>query len=556
MYDFAKARFRHARIVPMESQVDAIKALASGGFDAALLSKLQAQHILYKLGVDNIKPVGPPIEPRKYCFAVPEGRSELLAQLNEGLSILKQTGAYDAIHEKWFGVYEEKSLLREMLRYALWILTPLFGLLVASFAWTWSLRRKVSQKTQALNHELAERRRAEARYRGIFENIMDGFYRADLQGRILLASPSAVQMLGYDDFEQLAGANIAEQLYASPEERTVLERRLAEKGEVRGFLVSLKRKDGAVLLVEANSKIVRDPETGEAVAIEGVFRDVTERTRLEEIIIQSEKMSTIGRMAAGMAHEINNPLAAILASVQNILRRLSPSLPANLRAAEASGVSLDAARAYLEERKIFEMLRIIEESGSRAAGIVTGMLGFSRKQDSSRKDCDINRLIDESIALASSDFDFKKGYDFKQIEIVKQYASDLPEASCIRGEMEQVMVNLLQNAAQAMAGQRVKRYPPRIEIITRREAEHIVISVADNGPGIDESVRRKLFEPFFTTKPPGQGTGLGLAVSYFLVNHNHGGDIQAASEPGKGATSVTPLPLRPSSKSVESHESP
>ena len=178
--------------------------------------------------------------------------------------------------------------------------------------------------------------------------------------------------------------------------------------------------------------------------------DVTDRVRIEEIMIQSEKMLSVGGLAAGMAHEINNPLGAVLQASQNIVRRVSPDLPANARVAEACGTTLDAVRQYLEQREITLFLEDIRNSGLRAAQIVEDMLAFSRKPDAGGSSTNLAELLDRTLHLAGSDYDLKKRYDFRQIEIVRDYAPEVPQVVCQASKIQQVFLNILRNGAEAM----------------------------------------------------------------------------------------------------------
>ncbi|UJX40930.1 PAS domain S-box protein [Desulfovibrio sp. JY] len=270
--------------------------------------------------------------------------------------------------------------------------------------------------------------------------------------------------------------------------------------------------------------------------------DVTERLRLQEMMVQSEKMASVGGLAAGMAHEINNPLSSILQAAQVCLMQLDPALPANQDGAISCGCSIEAVRCYLEKRRVFKFLAGIQEAGKRAATIVASMLEFSRKSESRRAPADINAVLERGVELASTDYDLKKNYDFRHINIIRRYAEDLPEVTCTRTEIEQVVLNLLKNAAQAMDGHPPAEGEPTIVLETSRTDTGVRIEVTDNGPGMADPVRRRVFEPFFTTKEPGLGTGLGLAVSYFIITANHGGAIRVESEPGKGATFIIELP--------------
>ncbi|WP_461210358.1 PAS domain S-box protein [Desulfocurvus sp. DL9XJH121] len=273
--------------------------------------------------------------------------------------------------------------------------------------------------------------------------------------------------------------------------------------------------------------------------------DVTERVLMEEMMIQTEKMMSVGGLAAGMAHEINNPLGGILQSVQNIGRRLADGLPANEQAAEAEGCTLAQVRGYLGRRRILDMVDGIRASGLRAAEIVANMLDFSRRNEAGRSSVDINEVLDNAVELASSDYDLKKKYDFRNIRIERDYEQGLPPLICARTEIEQVVLNLLKNAAHAMFGAESGNGVPTITLSTRREGDWLRIRVADNGPGMDEGTRKRVFEPFFTTKEAGMGTGLGLSVSFFIVTSKHGGSFTVDSAPGQGAAFNMLLPLEP-----------
>lgn len=270
--------------------------------------------------------------------------------------------------------------------------------------------------------------------------------------------------------------------------------------------------------------------------------DVTTRVRLEEMMVQTEKMMSVGGLAAGMAHEINNPLGGILQGLQNISRRFSSDLPKNLETARECGIDLASVRAYMEKRGILKFLEGIRESGERAARIVRNMLQFSRRSGSEMVPADLASLIERTVDLASNDYDLKKQYDFRHIQIIRDFDPDLPPVPCVIPEIEQVLLNLLRNAAQAIYSQQDQTEFPRIILRTLQNQVSARIEVEDNGPGMDETVRKRIFEPFFTTK--GKGTGLGLSVSYFIITNNHFGSIRAESSPGKGSRFIIQLPLK------------
>jgi len=267
-----------------------------------------------------------------------------------------------------------------------------------------------------------------------------------------------------------------------------------------------------------------------------------EKARLEEMMIQSEKMMSIGGLAAGMAHEINNPLAGILQNSQVIQNRLKNKLPANVSAARELGLELDDIQAYMEKRDIYKMIDSVLDAGKRAAAIVTNMLSFSRKSTSGFIAEDICGLMDKTLELAGSDYNLKKKFDFKKIIIKKDYATKIPPISCKASEIQQVFFNILSNGAQAMmSGEETPT--PCFELKIFRQEDMVNVEIKDNGPGMKEDTKKRIFEPFFTTKSVGEGTGLGLAVSYFIVTENHKGRIEVESKPFKGTKFTIHLPI-------------
>lgn len=275
--------------------------------------------------------------------------------------------------------------------------------------------------------------------------------------------------------------------------------------------------------------------------------DVTEQVRLEEMMIQSEKMLSVGGLAAGMAHEINNPLAGMIQNANVMQSRLQNlDLPANLNAAKETGVSMESIKAFMEKRNILKMVDAISESGRRVAEIVDNMLSFARKTNSTFSTHDPVQLMDQILEIAAADYDLKKQYDFKTIQIIKKYEKNLPTIACEGAKIQQVLLNILRNGAHAMqAQQNTKGIRPCFILRLSREDDSnmLKIEIQDNGPGMEKGTQHRIFEPFFTTKPVGIGTGLGLSVSYFIVTQNHKGKMDVISAPGKGSTFIIRLPL-------------
>jgi len=404
----------------------------------------------------------------------------------------------------------------------------------------------------SLEKEIKERQQAEAgvrRLQNLLNNIIDSMpsviVSVDPQGKITQWNQEAEKATGIaasqatghsleEYYPRLAGE--LERVRDAIKNRVSHETRkiaLVEKGETRFEDVTIY-------------PLIANGVEGAVIRID----DVTNRVRIEEMMVQTEKMMSVGGLAAGMAHEINNPLGVMMHASQNVLRRISPELPANIRVAESCGISLAQVYDYLEKREILIFIEDIRSAGHRAAKIVDNMLQFSRKSESLRQLANLSKLIDKSLELAGNDYDLKKKYDFRHIEIVRHDQPGLPEVPVVASEIEQVLLNLLKNGAQAMseylgsdeAGSRSDP-PPRFVISTAFEDTWARIEVADNGPGMNDEIKKRIFEPFFTTKPIGAGTGLGLSVSYMIITNNHKGLMEVESEPGKGAKFIIRLPL-------------
>ena len=285
--------------------------------------------------------------------------------------------------------------------------------------------------------------------------------------------------------------------------------------------------------------------------LEGVvlrFDDITPRVHLEEVMLQSAKMASVGGLAAGVAHEINNPLGAIMQSAQMLQIAFDTSRPRTRANLQMMGLDSDKLDRYLREKGLLEYLDGIRTTGTRAAKIVSDLLSFSRKTTSDMAPHDLNTLIEQTLALAATDYDLKKQYDFRNIEIIRDFTSNLPLVTCDGPQIQQVLLNLLRNAAQAIAEKRVAKQAEKGQLTLRTSLESeqnttaVRLEVEDNGPGIPRSVQERLFEPFYTTKEVGEGSGLGLWLCWSIVVERHKGRIWAESIETGGSRFVVELP--------------
>ncbi|MFZ5428136.1 MAG: two-component system sensor histidine kinase NtrB [Thermodesulfobacteriota bacterium] len=415
-------------------------------------------------------------------------------------------------------------------------------------AYKTGLEDLVRERTRMLSEEIAQKeearlalRRSQERLSLALQAVSDGLWDWRLDSGEVYFSPRWYAMLGYESGDLPASYQTWRSL-VHPEDIALAERHVSahvESGEALDIEFRMRRKDGGWIWVHSRGRVVETAPDGRPLRMVGTHTDVTERRQMLDAMIQTEKMMSVGGLAAGMAHEINNPLSGILQAVQVLTSRLTKDTPASLGTAKDAGCEMGIIRDFLERRDIFKMIDAIKDSAVRAARIVSTMLEFSRKSESALTPASLNELVDKAIELCSSDYDLKKKYDFRRIDITREYDTSLPPVPCSAGQIQQVLLNILGNAAHAMAGMDA----PRITLRTRANGSMAYVEVEDNGPGMDEETRRKAFEPFFTTKAVGQGTGLGLSVSYFIVVNNHGGTLEVDSTPGEGTRFIIGLPL-------------
>lgn len=276
----------------------------------------------------------------------------------------------------------------------------------------------------------------------------------------------------------------------------------------------------------------------------GFLIDITEKKRTQEHLIQSEKMMSIGGLAAGMAHEINNPLAGMMQNAQVIHNRLTQNLEVNRQAAEKLGTDMETIRKFMEKRNVLKQLDNINTAGIQAAKIVNNMLSFVKKNDSTRSENRLDELIDKTIELAEKGYSLKEDYDFRKIQIIREYQDDVLPVACEPSKIQQVLFNIIKNASEAMWEDNGTP-SPAITFRLKNESDKTVrIEIKDNGPGIDYQTRKRIFEPFFTTKPVEKGTGLGLSVSYFIIVNDHKGKLAVESQIGQGTKFIIQLPTK------------
>ncbi len=317
---------------------------------------------------------------------------------------------------------------------------------------------------ERLEAYLNESRAAEqemARMRSYLKNFVDAMpsvlIGVDLKGRVTQWNRSAWRMTGISAQNALERPVTELLPMLAPHIETICE--AIRHGSASQVEKAVCRHNNTSFYADISAYPI---ETGQDRGAVIRVDDVSQRVRMENIMVQTEKMMSVGGLATGMAHEINNPLGGMLQNLQNVIRRLSPGLAANETEAAACGISLESVECYMERRGIFRFLFNIQRSGESAAHVVENMLSFSRSSESRKTPVDLAGLLDKAVELAAHDYDLKKKYDFRRIRIVREYPPDMAPVPCAATEIEQVVLNLLRNAAQAMTRQKSGAISPAL----------------------------------------------------------------------------------------------
>lgn len=407
--------------------------------------------------------------------------------------------------------------------------------------------REFQLLAESANRMLDERQQFEQQanaYRDQLQNVIDAMpsilTTIDLNGRILQWNKFAV---GTTQISQAnaVGKNLPTVL---PYLQTCLKEILTtviDKQQI--FQRELKVGDGD----EVRNKQVSAYPLGQPEPNSIVVRvdDITNRKLLEQTLVQSEKMLSVGGLAAGMAHEVNNPLSAIMQNLHLLKKRLSLDNPRTRQALATIELEAEKLQQFLETGKVGEKIDSALLYCNRAATIVKDILNFSRSGSSDFSPTDLEQLLESTLSLLDNDYDFRRHYNFREIKIERNIAAQMPKVPCEASKIQQVLFNLLKNGTQAMSDADIPVEQRRFSIDILPQNDMAVIRISDNGPGIPEKIRKRIFEPFYTTKAIGAGTGLGLFVSYFIIHEIHNGDISVDSVLDQGTTFTIKLPLQP-----------
>jgi PAS domain S-box-containing protein len=381
---------------------------------------------------------------------------------------------------------------------------------------------------------------SETRFRNLIENAPDAIavYPPD-DRRLVYANPAFASLLGYDVPQEMLGSSI--DVFIHAEDRPILERRRARLAEARGALAPqeyrMLRKDGTVVYAEIVSMILEYDGKPNVIAF---GRDLTERKHMQARLLLADRMVSVGALAAGVAHEINNPLAYVMTNLDLVAARRLPPLGARLQ--ELGG---EAATIGEEIARVIAMIDVAREGSERMRDIVRDLRTFTRGvSEEKRSPVDVRRVMDASINLAWNEIRHRA-------RLVKEYG-DVAPVLATEARLGQVFLNILVNAAQALEVGDAAENVIRVRATTEHDAQ-VVVQVSDTGPGIPPEILDRIFDPFFTTKPVGLGTGLGLWICQGIVT-SLGGQITAESRPGEGATFRVVLPSATSAEQAVTPE--
>jgi PAS domain S-box-containing protein len=403
---------------------------------------------------------------------------------------------------------------------------------------TYAIRRtnkKLKEVNIRLNQQIEERKQAEKalqasekKYRKIIENTIDVYYRADLEGKLIMVSPSGVKLAGYKNADELLGKNISESFYFNPDARKRFLEALKKQGKVVNYEITLKRKNGEPLIAEASSHLFYN-ENGEPEYEEGMLRDITarkraeeENARLQDQLLNARKMESVGNLAGGMAHEFNNLLAVITGYAELLQEEIGEAPPVSRQ--------LDA----------------IIKAANRCSALTDQLLSFSRKQVLKLKAVDVNNLI------ANMETRIHQIVNEK-VKMITKLEAKPARINVDPNLMSQVIIGIVENSRDAMPDGGVLTIQTEIveldkennsnpQPVFHQDGKFVCLLIEDTGIGMDEETLQHVFEPFFTTKEVGKGVGLDLSFVYGTIGQ-HGGWIDVTSTPGQGTQMKIYLPV-------------
>ena len=369
---------------------------------------------------------------------------------------------------------------------------------------------------QNLEDLVLERNKAlalsEHNYRRIFEISKDMIVVTQKDGTIKDINPAGVKMIACSEDAPLAESENIRSFFADPGEWDALREKLNQNGFTSNEEINIRTKEGMIRRTLVSSGLDEAKNEDES-TLHFMVKDIENRKMMEQQIAQADKLASIGQLSSGIAHEINNPLGIILGYTQLLLRNENP------------------------ENEKYQDLKTIEKHVRTCKTIVEDLLNFARSSKPSEDSVQVNKSLEDVISFV------QHHSRFDGVEVIKHYDAGMPYMVLDEKKIKQVFMNLIMNARHAVG----KTGRIVISTVYDPARKNAVISVEDNGYGIEKKDLQRIFDPFFTTKPTGEGTGLGLSVSYGIVK-NHGGEILVESRAGEGTSFKVVLPVRASAE--------
>lgn len=516
MHDFALQHGLDLHLTAVPTQEDALRQLAAGHHDVALVARLPAlywtdQYHWNHLNVGKRSLLSP-----SYCYAVTHAGHTLLAELTEGLKILKQSGEYRRIQDRWLGVWGGQDAWGiTVLRYAAAIIGILLLVVLTVSLWSWSLRRQVRARTADLRESHAAILDREARYRSLTEDLPALITTFERDGTLLFVNPALAAYAGAAP-ETLVGQNLFDLLPES--NREIIRAKVARLTPENPVFSNDERhvgEQGQESLQQWTNRGFFDAE-GRLTHVQAVGMDVTERHQLQEQLRHAEKLQAIGQLAGGVAHDFNNQLFGIIAFGELLQSKVT-----------------DPKRA----RWVDNILR----AARRSSDLTQQLLAFARKSPMHVKAVDMHQVIHDVVAMLEHTID-------RRIALCQHLEASPCVVKGDPNQLQNAILNLGLNARDAMPdGGQLQFSSDTVAADGLGKTDNaseswIRIQVKDTGCGMTPEIQQHMFEPFFTTKEAQQGTGMGLAAVYGTIKQ-HGGEIQVNSLPGKGTTFTLLLPL-------------